>query len=69
MGLLMNEVDSVRKDINRALKAPVWERANPKRKSAALSSGAKAAARARAEQAGRPYPNLIDNMWAARKQG
>ena len=26
----------------------------------------KAAARARA--AGRPYPNLVDNMWAAREQ-
>ena len=69
MGLLMNKGDSVRKDITRALKAPVWERANPKKKSEPLSSGAKAAARARAERAGRPYPNLIDNMWAARKQG
>jgi len=32
-----------------------------------LSSAQKAAARARAEEAGRRYPNLIDNMWAARQ--
>ena len=34
-----------------------------------LSEVAKEAARARAEAAGRPYPNLIDNMWAAKEFG
>lgn len=45
-----------------------WKRANPKPKAARekLSAEAKQMARARAEEAGRPYPNLIDNMWAAR---
>ena len=48
--------------------AAPWKRANPKPKAARqkLSAAAKGAARARAEEAGRPYPNLIDNMWAAR---
>jgi hypothetical protein len=31
-----------------------------------LSPQQLAAARLRAEQAGRRYPNLVDNMWAAR---
>ena len=31
-----------------------------------LSSAQKTAARARADEAGRRYPNLIDNMWAER---
>lgn len=31
------------------------------------SEPAKAAAKARAEAAGRPYPNLVDNMWAAKE--
>lgn len=33
----------------------------------ALSPAQKAAAKLRAEEAGRRYPNLIDNMWAARQ--
>jgi hypothetical protein len=32
-----------------------------------LSVRQKDAARRRAEEAGRRYPNLIDNMWAARQ--
>jgi hypothetical protein len=28
----------------------------------------KATARARAKRAGRRYPNLVDNMWAAKRQ-
>jgi hypothetical protein len=59
--------DSIRKDINRAIAKPVWDQPNPKKTSKSLSADDKAAARARAAQAGRPYPNLIDNMWAARK--
>lgn len=46
-----------------------WDRANPKPKSARtkLSAAAKDKARARAHEAGRRYPNLVDNMWAARR--
>ncbi len=49
-------------------KRPPWKRANPKAKSTPLSPEAKAKARAAAKAAGRPYPNLIDNMRAAAKQ-
>lgn len=45
----------------------VWDTKNPKKKSKDLSSDAKAAAKARAARAGRPYPNLIDNMWASKR--
>jgi hypothetical protein len=45
----------------------VWETKNPKKKSTKLTPAQKAAAKARAQKAGRPYPNLIDNMAVARK--
>ena len=46
----------------------VWETKNPKKKSTKLTPAQKAAAKARAKAAGRPYPNLIDNMFVARKK-
>ncbi len=46
---------------------PVWETPNPKKKSSKLSVEKIARARARAKAAGRRYPNLIDNMWAKKK--
>ncbi|MCC4619819.1 hypothetical protein LL965_06820 [Xanthomonas cassavae CFBP 4642] len=47
---------------------PPWKRPSPKRQaSTPLTEAQKAAARRRAEEAGRPYPNLIDNMWASRQ--
>jgi hypothetical protein len=48
------------------MKKPVWETKNPNRKSKKLSPAKKAAAKASAKKAGRPYPNLIDNMKASR---
>jgi hypothetical protein len=45
---------------------PVWEKPNPSGDSDPLSKKKKASAKARARAAGRPYPNLIDNMAAAR---
>jgi hypothetical protein len=51
---------------------PPWKRSNPKKKSGAkpkkLSQAGIAEARARARSAGRPYPNLVDNMAVARKR-
>jgi len=47
---------------------PVWEKPNPKKKSTPLSAGQKASAKATAKKAGRPYPNLVDNMRAAKKK-
>jgi hypothetical protein len=47
---------------------PVWEKTNPKNKSTPLSPAQKTAAKARAKKAGRPYPNLVDNMAASRNK-
>ena len=43
----------------------VWDTPNPAKKHKKLSPAKKAAAKAAAKRAGRPYPNLIDNMKAA----
>jgi len=45
----------------------VWDKPNPKKKSTPLSPAKKSAAKAAAKAAGRPYPNLIDNMRMAKK--
>jgi len=48
----------------------VWNKARPKNLGApkALSSSKKAKAKAMAKAAGRPYPNLVDNMRVARNK-
>lgn len=46
----------------------VWDKPNPKKKSTPLTPAKKAGAKAMAKAAGRPYPNLVDNMRAARKK-
>jgi hypothetical protein len=48
----------------------VWDKPRPKSlgKPKKLSSSKKSAAKAMAKAAGRPYPNLVDNMRAARKK-
>ena len=53
-----------------AVKA-VWDKERPEdlNKPKSLSVKRKKAAKARAKAAGRPYPNLVDNMAAARKKG
>jgi hypothetical protein len=45
-----------------------WNKPNPKKKSTPLTASQKAAAKARAKKAGRPYPNLVDNA-AVRRSG
>lgn len=50
------------------VKKKIWDKPNPKSKSKPLTPAQKAAAKARAKKAGRPYPNLIDNMAASRKK-
>jgi hypothetical protein len=51
-----------------AAKKMVWEKPAPKGASKKLSPTAKAAAKKSAVKAGRPYPNLVDNMNAAKKK-
>ena len=46
----------------------VWDTPNPAKKSKKLSPAKKSAAKAAAKAAGRPYPNLVDNMRMARKR-
>ena len=49
---------------------PVWDKPRPKDagKPQPLSSAQKSSAKQMAQAAGRPYPNLVDNMRAARKK-
>ena len=48
----------------------VWDKPRPKGlgKPKPLSVKQKASAKSMAKKAGRPYPNLVDNMRAARKK-
>ena len=48
----------------------VWEKPRPKGlgKPKKMSAAKKSSAKAMAKAAGRPYPNLVDNMRAARKK-
>jgi hypothetical protein len=52
------------------MKKPIWNQTRPKKlgESKKLSPGQKSAAKRMAAKAGRPYPNLVDNMRAARKK-
>ena len=49
-------------------KKAFWDKKNPRKKSKTLTTKQKAAAKARAKKAGRPYPNLVDNAAVARKK-
>lgn len=51
------------------MKKEVWDKPSPKAKSKPLTSSQKSSAKAKAKAAGRPYPNLVDNMNAAKKKG
>lgn len=52
------------------MKYEVWDKPRPKDlgKPKELSSAEKRMAMRRAQKAGRPYPNLVDNMAAAREK-
>jgi hypothetical protein len=43
-----------------------WDKPNPKKTHTSLTPGQEKKAKARAKAAGRPYPNLVDNV-AAKK--
>lgn len=48
-------------------KKEFWDTKNPRKKSKPLTTEQKKAAKARAKEAGRRYPNLVDNAWASRR--
>ena len=50
------------------MKKPIWKTKDPTKGDKKLAPKQKAAAMAMAKEAGRPYPNLVDNMRAARKK-
>ena len=56
------------KKMKKSTAKPVWEKARPKSlgKPKKLTPAQKAKAKAAAKKAGRKYPNLIDNMRAAK---
>jgi hypothetical protein len=65
---------TVKRDGNEPVKlykkgGEVWDKPRPKGlgKSKKLSPAKKSSAKAMAKAAGRPYPNLVDNMRAAKK--
>lgn len=45
---------------------PVWEKSNPSKRSKPLTPKQKQEAKTKAKKAGRPYPNLVDNMAAGK---
>ena len=49
---------------------PIWEKKRPKSlgESKPLPPAKKAVAKRMAKAAGRPYPNMVDNLRAARKK-
>jgi hypothetical protein len=49
------------------MKKPVWRTPDPTKGDKKLTPARKAAAKRMAEKAGRPYPNAVDNIRAARK--
>jgi hypothetical protein len=60
-----------RAQLPKTTSTPPWEKERPKSagKPKKLSSKAKSSAKAAAKKAGRPWPNLVDNMRAASKKG
>lgn len=46
----------------------VWEKEDPTKKDKKLTPAQKAKAKESAKKSGRPYPNLVDNMNAAKKK-
>jgi hypothetical protein len=49
-------------------KKAFWDTKNPKKISKKLTPAQKSAAKARAKKAGRPWPNLVDNVAVAKKK-
>jgi hypothetical protein len=62
-----NSETPMEEPISEAKKAKaVWDKPNPKKKHKKLTPSQKSKAKARAKKAGRAYPNMVDNIWAAK---
>ena len=62
----MHSISNITRRINYTM-AEVWDNPNPAKKHKTLTPEQLKQAKARAKKAGRPYPNLVDNMWASRQ--
>jgi len=50
------------------LREEVWDKPSPKKTHGSMTPAQKAEAKRRAKSAGRPYPNLVDNMAAMKEE-
>lgn len=55
-------------EVEESVEEAVWDKPSPVKNSKELTPSQKAKAKARAKAAGRPYPNMVDNIWAARQE-
>jgi hypothetical protein len=51
----------------KSLREEVWDKPNPKKKHGHMTPAQVTSAKSRAKSAGRPYPNLVDNMAAMKE--
>lgn len=51
------------------MSAKPWDKKDPTKADKKMTPEQKAKAKASAAKAGRPYPNLVDNMNASKKKG
>lgn len=55
-------------EVEESVQEAVWDKPSPVKNSKKLTPEQKAKAKSRARSAGRPYPNMVDNIWAARQE-
>jgi len=55
------------KKVPNCIPEEVWDEPSPKKSGKSMTPAQKAEAKARAKAAGRPYPNLVDNMAAMKE--
>lgn len=55
-------------EVEESVQEAVWDKPSPVKNHSKLSPEQKSKAKARAKSAGRPYPNMVDNIWAARQE-
>lgn len=63
---MINYAKLIKNPPKNSISEEVWDKPNPVKKHSKLSPAQKAKAKARAKKAGRKYPNMVDNIWAAK---
>ena len=63
----ISESENKKSKSKKSKKKEVWDTPDPSKKDKKLTPDQKSAAKARAKKAGRPYPNLVDNMAVSKK--